>query len=464
MPQGKERSSATTFYILILTQAFSMIGSRISSLAVGIHVFNETGSATPLALVAFFAIVPMVLASGVSGVLADRWDRRLVMVLADAGQAVGTLLLLISFASDGFQLWHLYAVTVIQAIFGVFQGPAFTASVTMLIPDEGRDRANALMQLTQPSAGVLAPVIAGVVFAAVGVVGTILIDLVTFLVAMVVVFSVHIPRPTVTEEGIASRGTLWKEAFYGLRYLLQRRVMFYMVLYAAFVNFLLSGVMVLSTPYLLGRTGSETTLGLLLSVINAGAVAGGIIYGIWGGTRPRIYTILPGVMVMGVALALAGTAQTALLLGATLLLMLLPMPMVNAALTSIMQAKVAPDVQGRVFAVLGQISMILTPIAYLLAGPLADRVFEPAVGGSGWSSFAPLVGTGTGAGIGLMMVIAGVGTVAISAGMLAWPMMRNMERDLPDYVPAATVSGAAAPDAPLLDEDAPPVAPVPSGD
>ena len=164
-----------TFYTLVLTQTLSLIGSRISGLAIGIHIFTETGSATPLALVAFFGIVPLILAASVSGVLADRWDRRAVMILSDAGQALGTVLLLISFAGGGFELWHLYLVTFIQAIFGVFQGPAFSASVTMLVPEAQRERANAIQQMTGPTAGIVAPALAGVIYALGGVVGAILV-------------------------------------------------------------------------------------------------------------------------------------------------------------------------------------------------------------------------------------------------------------------------------------------------
>ncbi|HRF94283.1 MAG TPA: MFS transporter, partial [Aggregatilineales bacterium] len=139
----EQKRHIRTFYVLIFTQVFSMIGSRISSIAIGIYLFQQTGNATPLAMVAFFSTVPMVLASSVSGVLADRWDRRIVMVLSDTGQALCTLLLFVSFASGSFELWHLYVIVVIQSVFGVFQGPAFQASVTMLIPDDQRNRANA---------------------------------------------------------------------------------------------------------------------------------------------------------------------------------------------------------------------------------------------------------------------------------------------------------------------------------
>jgi MFS family permease len=427
-------SNSRTFYTLILTQTFSLIGSRISSLAMSIWIFNQTGNATPLALVSFFTILPTVVASSISGVLADRWDRRYVMVIADAGQAVGTLLLLISFASGSFELWHLYLVAFVNAVFGVFQGPAFQASITMLIPDSQRDRANAIQQLTGPMAGIIAPAIAGVIYAAVGVIGAIAIDLLTFVIAMFVVFTVHIPRPSVTAEGLAMRGTILSESLSGLRYLLARRPLFMLMMYISLLNFVASGIMTLATPYILARTGSEASLGLVLSVTNVGAIVGGIIIGAWGGTRPRMHTIMPAIILSSVFMTLVGVSQTTLALAAISFMFMLPLPMVNALFMSIMQAKVAPDVQGRVFATLGQISTLLMPIALLLVGPLADNVFEPAVGQAGWEAVAPFVGSTFGSGMGLIYVLGGTAMALISIVVFAIPSLRNMEAALPDYV------------------------------
>ena len=144
-----------------------------------------------------------------------------------------------------------------------------------------------------------------------------------------------------------------------------------------------------------------------MGISSLGAIAGGIIIGIWGGTKPRIHTIMPGIIISAFFLALVGVSQTAILLGVTLFLMDLPAPMINAIAMSLMQAKVAPDIQGRVFAALGQMATLLIPVAYLVVGPLADTVFEPAVGKAGLGIVAPLVGNTTGSGMGLMMVIAG---------------------------------------------------------
>ena len=424
-----------TFYIIILTQTFSLIGSQMSSLAVGIWVFNETGNAAPLALAAFFSALPRVITTGFAGVLADRWDRRKVMLIADIGQGIATFFLMFVFLTDSFELWHLYITAFFSAIFGSFQSPAFQASITMLIPDSHRDRANAIQQLTGPASGVIAPIITGLVFAVIGVTGVMAIDVITFFVAVGVIFTVHIPQPAQTEEGKAGQGSIWKESFYGFRYLWQKRPLFVLVSFFALINFLANAAFILMTPYVIARTGSEALLGTLLGVMNLGAIAGGIVMGIWGGTRPRIHTVLPSIFITGICMALFGFEFPAVLMGLVLFVMLFPIPMANAAIASIMQAKVAPDLQGRVFAALGQMAMVLTPIAYLVSGPLVDNILEPAVGGENWDIVEPIVGNEFGAGMGLLFVICGLIAVTLSAIVYASPAIRNMEATMPDFEP-----------------------------
>ncbi|HVU14180.1 MAG TPA: MFS transporter [Phototrophicaceae bacterium] len=434
------KQNLRTFYILIVTQTFSQIGSKISGLALGIYIFHQTGQVTPLALVSLFSFLPQVVAAGFAGALADRWDRRLVMNIADGGQALGSLLLLILFLSGAFQVWMLYVIVFLQAIFGVFQAPAFSASVTMLIPDNQRDRANAIQQLTGPSAGVIAPAVAGLLYALIGVAGTIAFDLVSFIVAIIVVYLSKIPRPPQTEIGKQMQGSLLKESFGGLQFLWQWRTLLALMLESALINFLFSGATILFTPYILARTGSEATLGTLLSILDLGAIIGGVIIGVWGGTKPRIHTILPAIIIGGAFLAVIGLAQSPVVMALAMFLMMLPLPMANAVSMSLMQAKVPPDIQGRVFAATGQMAMVLIPLSYLLIGPLSDQVVEPAVGKAGWQTVAPLVGSSAGSGYALLILIAGVIVAISSALVYAIPRIRRMEFELPDYVaqPAET--------------------------
>jgi len=423
----------SVFYALLVTETVSQIGSRISGLSVSIAVFQETGHATPLALVAFFTAIPAILAGGLFGALADSYDRRRLMMIANLGLVVTNGLLLVSFASGAFHLWHLYVLTCASAAFGALQAPAFMASITLLVPDRHRDRANAILQLSGPAAGVVAPGIAGLLYVLIGVVGAITINIATFILAILVLLMVSIPMPARTADGRSLGGSLWRRVFDGFRYLGARPILLSFCLYVALVNFLTASAGVLRTPYILDRTGGTATLGLVLGAFNAGAVTGAIVMGLWGGTRPRIHTVMLGLIMTSCSLILSGIARAPVTLGVSFFLSMFAGPMVTAACFSVLQAKVAPDVQGRVFAALSQLSALLTPGAYLIAGPLADKVFEPAVHRPAWRAVEWMVGAGHGAGIGLMLVIIGTLCGATSLIAYALPAIRRIEVILPDY-------------------------------
>ncbi len=434
-------SGLATYYALLITQTVSLIGVQIGSFAVSIAVFRGTGHATPLALVAFFQAAPAVLLGGVGGALADRFDRRRMMLVANIVFTLSSALLLLSFASGGFRLWHLYGLTLMNSVAAGFERPAFQASVTLLVPDHHRDRANAIGQLTGPAAGVFAPAIAGLLYATIGVAGAITVNIVTFATAIIVLMLVRIPRPALTAAGQAMQASLWRQTFDGFRYLFQRSALFALCGYFSLVNLLVGFVSVLLSPYVLARTGSAATFGVVMAVLNLGALPGGVVMGVWGGTRPRIHTIIPSIVISCVFLAAGGAARNGLELGATFFCSMFFIPIINAAFFSLLQAKVAADVQGRVFASLGQVTGLLQPISFLAAGPLADRLFEPRAHTAAWaSSVGWLVGEGKGAGMGMMFVLSGLMTIALSLIVYAVPAIRRLEAELPDYAAAAAAA------------------------
>ncbi|MFN8527914.1 MAG: MFS transporter [Anaerolineae bacterium] len=441
-----------TFYILIVTQVISAIGSRMTSLALSIYLYGTTGDVTPLAMTALFQFLPGMLGASVAGVLADRYDRRKVMALADAGQAVGTVLLMISFASGSFQLWHLYAVTFLQALFAMFQGPAFTASVSTMIPDGERNRANALMQLVQPAAGIIAPPIAGMLYASIGLVGVMTLDLSSFLFAVVVLMLVRIPRPILSSAGRDSKGSVLREAMGGVRYLWKVRPLFWVTVYAALLNFIFSVADVVTTPYVLARTGNDqSALGVIMAISSFGAIVGSIVLGAWGGFKSRIKMSLLGISLTGVFFVVTGLSRTPLALGISAFMFMFSMPMVNGSFMGLIQAKVPHDLQGRVFALLGQLAIFLIPLAYLLSGPLADTVVEPAVRTAAWAPLAPLFGAEAGAGMGLMIASSGLAALALTIVVFGFRSIRNLEQIIPDYKPETEVTTGAITDESVMD-------------
>jgi MFS family permease len=359
-----------------------------------------------------------------------------MMLIANIGFTVCSGLLLVSFAFGAFRLWHLYALTLGASVFATLQRPAFQASVATLVPDSHRDRANAIGQMTAPAAGVVAPALAGMLYALVGVVGSIGIDIASFIAAIVVLVIVRIPRPAATPEGAAMRTAVWRQVFDGFRYLAARPVLLGFCGYVSTVNFLTGVPMVLLTPYVLARTGSAQLFGAVLAVTNGGGIAGALVISAGGRIGSRMNTVMLGIVAAAIFLGVAGVARGAPALGASLCLMVFALAFTDAPFWSILQAKVAPDLQGRVFAAYLQVMTLMSPLAFLAAGPLADRIFEPARRRPAWHSVGWLVGVGPGAGMGMMFVVAGVVILALSLAVYAVPAVRRLEADLPDHAAA----------------------------
>jgi hypothetical protein len=264
-----------------------------------------------------------------------------------------------------------------------------------------------------------------------------LIDIVTFLFAVGALLVIHVPQPERTQAGVEGKGSLLQEASYGFRYILRRPSLLGLQLTFLFVNLTAGFGNVLVNPMLLARTNKdETVLATVTSLGALGGVLGGILMSTWGGPKRRVHGVLLGLIFSSFfGLTLMGVGQSVLVWGAAWALAHALYPILNGSNQAIWQAKVAPDVQGRVFAARRMIAQMVVPIGMLLAGPLADRVFEPALmpGGALTPAFGWLVGTGPGAGMGLINVIFGVIGVLAGVAGFAFTAIRNAEDLLPDH-------------------------------
>lgn len=433
-----------TFLIVWIGQIVSTVGSSLTGFVLGVWVYQQTGSATQFALIALFATLPSIVLAPIAGALVDRHDRRTVMILADFGAAASTVALALLYSADLLQVWHIWAATGFASICGAFQGPAYGASLSMLVPPEHRARANGLMQTGQALA-LIAPVLAAGLVASIGVGGVIAIDLATFAFAVTTLFIVRIPRPEMSAAGAAARGTLRREAMYGWEYLRARPALFWLVVLFAFFNFFISISAVLVQPLILSFS-SVGWLGWLMMAGGSGMLAGSLVMGAWGGPKRRINGVLGFVVLSGLALFAHGLAPTPWLIAVMAPAFLFTIPVVGGSFTAILQGRVPPDVQGRVFAMVRMLGMIATPLAYLLAGPAADRVFEPAMapGGALSGVLGPWIGTGEGRGIAVMFMISGL-VLSVTA-LIAWgnPSIRAVEHE-EAAEPAPAPGGSASP-------------------
>jgi len=359
------------FTIVWIGQIVSLLGTAMSNFALTLWAYEVTGKATPLAMVGFFFVTPIVFLGPFVGVLVDRGNRRLMMMLSDLGAALVSTIVLVLYVTGNLQIWHLYITAAISGIFQGFQWPAYSAAITLMLPKEQYARANGMMEMSGNASQVFAPLLAGALIRPLGLAGILVIDLVSAAVAISALLFVHIPQPARTQAGREGEGSFLKEAIYGFRYIFARPSLLGLQTVFLVGNFFSGLAYAVRAPMILGRTGNnELIFGSVQSAGAIGGVVGGLAMSVWGGPKRRVhgvllgwfYTSLLGQMVVGLGQALPVWA-------AGMFLLAFFNPMIDGSNQAIWQAKVAPDVQGRVFTARQFIAWLVLPISNLLAGP-----------------------------------------------------------------------------------------------
>lgn len=425
-----------TFFFIWSGQLVSTLGSQMTRFALLVWAYQQTGTATALALLSFFSVSAYVVVSPFAGVLADRLDRRWVMIIADIGGALVILSLLILYATGNLVLWHIYLAQTLKGACEATRGPAYTASVSMLMPKEHYARTAGLRSLAGSTAQVLAPFLAGLLFPFVGLKGILLVDAGTFLIAGVALLIVRVPRPS--RGGPSVRPGAWAEIRSACVYIFQRPGLLGLLLIFAAMNLLAAltyfGVM---PAMILARSGRNAmALAGVQSALGVGALVGSLLVSAWGGPKRQIHGVLAGggiSFLLGDFLFAVGRTVPVWVVAAFVSAFFIPF--ITSANTAIWQMKVAPAVQGRVFSVQGTLQNATMMVGYLVAGPLADRLFEPAMSAGGHlaGTFGGLVGIGPGAGMALMFVGTSIlGGAGCLSGYL-FRAVRRVEDDLPDH-------------------------------
>lgn len=452
--------------MVAIGQLVSLLGSGMTTFGVTIWVWQTTGQATQIALLSACAFGPLFLLTPLAGVAVDRWDRKLVMMVSDVASGVGSIAILVLLLLDRLDITHLYFICAFSGAFRAFQVPAYGAAATVMVEKKHYARVSGILSMPQSSSLILAPVLAGALISLIGLTGILILDVVSFCFAVASLALIHVPPPPESEDGRVS-ASLGSEMLYGWRYIRMRKPLLGFLMTFFCFNFAMMTSLSVLPPMVLARTGNdEIILGTVQALLGLGSLAGALLLSLWGGPRRHVRGVLLGMVVMGlmngVAMGLAGSPwgwYVAAFFGSS------AFPVIAGCTQAIWQTKVPPDVQGRVFAIRRFLSQGSALPAFLIAGPLADRVFEPALAADGaWAPlFRPLVGVGPGAGIALMFVLTGLLGMATGIAAYASKKVRRLEDLLPDYSAAAAVSipppAVAAAASPLPREES-----TPSGD
>jgi len=424
------------FTLVWLGQIVSVLASNMSGFALTIWMYERTQSATALGLMQVFFITPFLLISPFAGVMVDRHNRKLMMMVSDLGAGLATVLILIFQWLGILEIWHMYAASIIYGLGMAFQWPAYSAAISTMVPKEQYGRANGMMSLIEAGPAVFSPLLAGALLPFIGLTGILFIDVVTFIFAIAVLMMVFIPQPERTEEGAQSKGSILSEAAFGFKYIFARPSLLGLQLVFFMGNLFTGMLFTLLPPMILSRTGNDSLM--FGSVQTAGAIAGvvgGLIMSAWGGFKRRVHGVLLGWIITGLGASVIGLAGGLPIWITGVAISAFISPLVNSSNQAIWQAKVAPDLQGRVFSARRLIAWFTQPIAPVIAGTLADYIVEPQMRAAGGLSqtFSGLVGTGPGSGMGLIIFLCG--QVSILVGVIGYfiPAILNAESLLPDH-------------------------------
>ena len=355
-------------------QAASLIGSQLVQFALVWYLTIQTGSATILAIASVAAILPQILLSPIAGAYVDRWKRRHVMIAADALIAMSTFVLIVLFALGVAQIWHIVVIMFVRSCFSAFHWPASQAATTMLVPEEHLTRVAGMNQSLQGIANILAPPMAAVLIAFLPIEQVLAFDILTALLAILPLLAIRFPEPVLKTGPRQKVMADLKEAFVYLR---GWRGAITMMAMFMFINMLISPAFSLM-PILVVNSfhGGAIDYASLEAVAGIGMISGGIALSIWGGTKKKIVTVMSSTILAGVGISMiAFVPQNGFFLVLGLVLFIgLMMPILNGSLMALLQACVPKGMQGRVFALMGSMSMAAAPIGLAFGGPIADSI------------------------------------------------------------------------------------------
>jgi MFS transporter, DHA3 family, macrolide efflux protein len=432
----------SVFALVWFGQVVSLMGSGLTAFALGVWVFQVTASTTQYAFITICSRLPAILVAPIAGALIDRWDRRRAMILSDVGAGLCILAVALLYIAGVLQIWHICIALIVNSALSAFQWPAYSAATTMLVSREHYGRAAGMVQTAEALSLIVSPVLGGVLLLTIKLNGIFLVDCATFVFSVLTLLLVRIPAPA-KSVGAAGEKSLLREVAYGWRYITSHPGLMALMIFFAAANFLSGFILVLTTPLVLAFA-SPSVLGMVFSVGGIGMLVGGVALSAWGGPRRRIYGVLGFQFLSGLCFVLAGLRPSAALIMAAAFFFFFSATFIAGCSQVIWQSKVPPGLQGRVFAVRRMVAWSSTPLAYLIAGPLAEYVFEPllAVNGRYAASIGQLIGVGPGRGIGLLFIIMGMLTMLIACAGYFYPRLRLLEDEVIDTTSDSNLNAA----------------------
>jgi hypothetical protein len=418
------------FRVICFGQLISLFGSSLTAAALGPWVFEKTRSTTQFALVGFFATLPPLLLGPLAGAILDRTSRKRALLTADIAAGLTTALLALVLFRGELDMPYVYLFTFVTSMCTTFRWPALTASASLLAPKALLGRASAMLQGVQAIAYLASPFLGAVMLSHVGLSRIVVVDFVTFLVALASLVRTPIPLAAVSAEGQAMRGSLWTEMQGGMRFIASRGGLLGLLAVITVFNFGLGCVQAVLSPFLLSFT-SVDVMGIVLSVTFFGMIVGTVVAGTLRVKR-RVPLVLRLITVAGILLACIPLRASAVWVGTVAFLMMAVIASANALNQAVWMSKVPADIQGRVFTIRQMASAAAQPLAFAVAGPLVQQVFDPMFAGEKPALMARVLGANPSYGVVALIALVGLAVVIASRIASLTPRVRDLESDIQD--------------------------------
>jgi len=405
--------SFSLFLLLWAGQLLSRIGSGVSAFTLGIYLFQQSRSTSIYAFLLLCAFLPSVLLAPLGGILADRKDRKLLMIVGDLGSASGVLFIIVMFLLFPDNHWPVYAGVAVSSLFVALHSPAFKASVSDILDEQAYSKASGLLQLAEASRYVVSPIIAGYLFTQFSLTGALVIDLTTFVVAALTVISIK--NETVQQAPKDRQEDILEDFIDGLRSIVREKILSHLLCLTTIVTFLTGILQVLFVPLLLALTDAAT-LGTVQTISASGMLVSSLCIATISksDSQDRILPLSLGAA--GLFYILIGTSTNHLLFAAAAFCFFFTLPFVNTSLEVQFRLHIVPEMQGRIWSLISLISQVGMLVALSITGLLADHVFNPFLTDHSHlaETVGTIIGTGPARGSGLMVIISGFALVLCS--------------------------------------------------
>jgi MFS transporter, DHA3 family, macrolide efflux protein len=400
------KQSMKTFLIVWFGQLMSSLGSGMTAFAMGILVFQKNQSATEFAMVMLCLFVPSILLRPLGGIIADRFDRKILIVLGDLGSALGVSFILFSVLREGIVLWKIYLGILINSSSTALQNPAYKAIISDFVSKDEYSKVSGLVQLASSAQHLFSPMLAGLILSFSNIQTILLIDISTFFLAVLAAIALkNVKRKNV----IAEKFTFSQDVIGGWNSLKKEKAIFALIISLSLVTFFVGFLQTLFAPMMLSFTNTKT-LGIVQSVSASGMLVSSIFLGLISYKKNLRKTFYVSLFAGGIFMGLMGVSRNIFLITGFFFLFFAFLPFINTSAEVMIRKTIKSELQGRTWGFIGFISQLGYVLAYLSAGVLADRIFNPLLsrGGKLADSIGLIIGVGEGRGIGFMLILSGL--------------------------------------------------------